>query len=348
MPVRQRGDTFQVDVTFNNQRLRQGGFPTRVKAEQWEAQTLDRLRRGVALNPKTAARMGDVTTMQELLDRTYNQFWKGSKAEDTTLANAKQVLTVLGADSSPASISNDDIEFLVSKLQAEGLSGGTINRKLAALSKMLKFGKQRGWVETLPHIQRQREAENRIRWLTAEEEAAVVRWAKWYGWDEVADLVTVLIDTGLRISEALRLTFGDADGGWLRVWSTKNGKPRSVPMTDRVAGIVQTRQRAAEGRQTIFTLDRHQADKRWQSIREKMGLAQDAQFVIHALRHTCASRLVQAGVDLPSVQQVMGHSAITTTMRYAHLAPKNLVNAMQALQGGQPLASAQPALRIAQ
>jgi site-specific recombinase XerD len=63
-----------------------------------------------------------------------------------------------------------------------------------------------------------------------------------------------------------------------------------------------------------------------------MGLGEDNQFVPHALRHTCASRLVQRGVPLKVVQEWLGHKTILTTMRYAHLAQSNLMSAMQVLE----------------
>ena len=53
---------------------------------------------------------------------------------------------------------------------------------------------------------------------------------------------------------------------------------------------------------------------------------------LHVCRHTCASRLVQAGVSLPIVQKWLGHSHISTTMRYAHLYPEDLMNAVKALE----------------
>ena len=49
---------------------------------------------------------------------------------------------------------------------------------------------------------------------------------------------------------------------------------------------------------------------------------------LHTLRHTYASHLVMAGVDIPTVQKLLGHSDISTTMRYAHLAPEHLRKAI--------------------
>lgn len=67
-------------------------------------------------------------------------------------------------------------------------------------------------------------------------------------------------------------------------------------------------------------------------IRAEMGFERNSEFVIYALRHTCASRLVNAGVDLQVVCRWLGHSSIQITERYAHLDPKKLVYAEEVLK----------------
>ncbi|MGB1611160.1 MAG: tyrosine-type recombinase/integrase, partial [Flavobacteriaceae bacterium] len=52
----------------------------------------------------------------------------------------------------------------------------------------------------------------------------------------------------------------------------------------------------------------------------------------HCLRHTCASRLVQRGIDLRVIQEFLGHKSISTTIRYAKIAPKNLETARDVLE----------------
>jgi site-specific recombinase XerD len=63
-----------------------------------------------------------------------------------------------------------------------------------------------------------------------------------------------------------------------------------------------------------------------------MNKENDPGFIRYITRHTCASRLVQNGADLAIVKQWMGHTSITTTMRYAHLAPKHVEAAVQYLE----------------
>jgi site-specific recombinase XerD len=66
-------------------------------------------------------------------------------------------------------------------------------------------------------------------------------------------------------------------------------------------------------------------------MREAIGLGEDKQFVIHTLRHTCATRLLGSGVDIRTVMQWMGHSSIEQTQRYAHFIPSKLDDAADAL-----------------
>ena len=68
---------------------------------------------------------------------------------------------------------------------------------------------------------------------------------------------------------------------------------------------------------------------RWDRLRHILKL-DDAPW--HTLRHTTASRLVQRGVQLVVVKEIMGHRSIHTTMRYAHLQPANLVDAISVLE----------------
>ena len=71
-------------------------------------------------------------------------------------------------------------------------------------------------------------------------------------------------------------------------------------------------------------------DTAWRSLVKSAGLKN---FRLHDTRHHFASRLVQAGVDLYTVKELLGHSEITMTERYSHLAPDNLRAAVDRLAG---------------
>ena len=100
-------------------------------------------------------------------------------------------------------------------------------------------------------------------------------------------------------------------------------------MTSRVLTVMQRRTTL---RRACFDVSAGWLRHTWDIMRADLGLTGDKDFVLHVCRHTCASRLVRAGVSLPVIQQWLGHSNIHTTMRYAHLFPQDLMNAANALE----------------
>jgi integrase len=123
----------------------------------------------------------------------------------------------------------------------------------------------------------------------------------------------------------------------LHAGETKTDKARAVPATDRVAEILHRR----SNRVKIFSFTRATLRKQWIDLQTAMGLEEDNQFLVHTLRHTCASRLVQRGTSLAVVQVWMGHSSIVTTQRYWHLRPDSLLEGKKALEQ-----VAEPRLRV--
>jgi integrase len=96
-------------------------------------------------------------------------------------------------------------------LRYEGLANGTINRKLAALSKMLAVAVERQGLSHKPKLPRMREGIGRIRYLTADEERVLLGLLGQWSMPDHVDAVTVLVDTGLRVGELFRLTARDVD-----------------------------------------------------------------------------------------------------------------------------------------
>ena len=107
-------------------------------------------------------------------------------------------------------------------------------------------------------------------------------------------------------------------------------------MTDRVQRILrllcdaQTMSVAGIQERPFSQLTFNRVQYIWSMIRKETKVT-DPEFTIHSLRHTFASRLVQKGVPLYTVQKLLGHTDIRTTQRYAHLAPDNLKQAIEKL-----------------
>jgi integrase len=254
------------------------------------------------------------------------------------------VVERLGSQRHPKAITPTDIDALVAWLVDEKKnSPATVNRKLAALSKMFRHAQSRGIIDRVPAMERKVEKEGRLRWYTAEEERRILRHLQDQGLQDFHDLVVFLLDTGCRLGEAIKLEHRDHDDVHVRFQLRKGGKSGAVPITARVREVLQRRKQVAGGEGLVFPeWDVHRANYVWNGVKKALGIA-DTEAVIHAFRHTCASRLVQAGVPIQVVQQWLGHATLKMTLRYAHLAPTNLQQAVTVLEKH---AQQQPELKL--
>jgi integrase len=268
-------------------------------------------------------------TLEYAVERTYEARWEGSKGERTTMLNAQAAVAYFGAGTPLDAITTDRIDGYAGHLKERGNSNGTINRKLAALSAILRTAHERTKLRAMPHIPRQKEAEGRLRWLRDDEELRLLQTVLRL-YPEVHGLTVFLLDTGLRLGEALRLTWRDVDlglqGNRVHVWETKADKPRTVPLTARARNGLGA-YAGDEVRVFAATPDQYR-----RQLAKACAVAGIEGVTPHTLRHTCASRLVQRGVALKVVQEFLGHKSITTTMRYAHIAPENLEAAVAVLE----------------
>ena len=139
-------------------------------------------------------------------------------------------------------------------------------------------------------------------------------------YEQARAAVIILIDTGLRRGELLNLQPDNIDGDWLRLWKTKTGKPRSVPMTPRAKALI--------NEFVPFDIEDWRLYYFWCRAKKDIGLENDEQFVLHMLRHSCATRLLRKTKNIAMVQKMLGHSKIQTTLRYAHIDDDDLYEAV--------------------
>lgn len=147
--------------------------------------------------------------------------------------------------------------------------------------------------------------------------------------DHLLPMTLLALNTGLRRGEIVQLTWGDIDlpGKRLTVRAgyAKSGKARHVPLNSEVLALLKiVRKHHREGR--LFSV--LGIGKAWDRL---MTAAKIADFRFHDLRHTFASKLVMAGVDLNTVRELLGHGDIKMTLRYAHLAPEHKAAAVELL-----------------
>ena len=162
-------------------------------------------------------------------------------------------------------------------------------------------------------------------------------------------LAELLYGSGLRISEALGLNILDIDPktGVARVMG-KGSKERMAPLSDTCREALRhwlaaRRELAGPGEMALFVgsrghrLNRREAVRIMERLCQAAGLPQSVS--PHALRHSFATHMLEAGADLRSVQELLGHARLATTQRYTHLSLQQLVQVYdQAHPGAQDLA----------
>lgn len=329
MPIYPRGSSFMVSVGSGKDRER-ASAKTYEEAERLEQELLAKRERA-RLESLQAAQRGDLTkTLADALDLALHDKkkpWKGSKGERTTLLNANQMIELLGGPDAPVcEITAETIEDAVEKLEARGNTGATINRKLAALSRMLKLAESRGWIKSSPRIERHGEQEGRIYWFNEEEEAEMQSACRKLGLTDLSDYIHFAIGTGFRRSEMLRLRVSDCTGGVLRLHNgeTKSGYGRSQPIEDPLIAAMVAKAKEAGQERVFYALNEYSLRAQWGMLRDFLGQQDNPKYVVHALRHTTATRLAIMGTDTAHIQAFMGHEAIVTTLRYIHLAAEHL------------------------
>lgn len=277
----------------------------------------------------------DTWTLEEAVEKTRQHIWSGTGGERVAMINARIAQDFFGAKTPVNAITLDHIDDYVSYLEDQGNSGSTINRKLSALSRILRTAHERGKLSQLPKMPRRKEGEHRVRFLTPDEERALVIIAEKMGYEDHKDAILLLLYTGFRCGELWRLECRDIDltHATITAWKTKNGHPRTIPIVDTIRHIIERRMTAVDGIGKIFPgATNDWLRVAWERIRLHMGMDDDPQFVPHMLRHTCATRLAQAGVSMKVIMQWMGHRTMQTTARYTHFSPTDLYNAAQLLE----------------
>ena len=158
---------------------------------------------------------------------------------------------------------------------------------------------------------------------------------------QLKHIVGLLLLTGARVSELLHAEWRHVDidrRAWL-IPTSKTGKPRFVPLSQAAIDIISA---LPKFDRCPYLVPNPETKQPFVSIKHSWQTARrDARLPglrIHDLRHSAASFMINAGVDLYSVGSVLGHASTKTTERYAHLSNETLLAAVEAgagkLQGG--------------
>lgn len=204
------------------------------------------------------------------------------------------------------------------KASEHGKAHATVNHKGRILRIVTrKAWREWGWLDRPIAISLLPETPREV-YLTREQVDALAKAAER---PETADYIRLAAYTGIRRGHLLRLTHHDVDGTFLVLdRSGKTQRLQRLPIHHSVQSIAE---------RLPLGIGERQLKEDWTQARAKCGLAHVRW---HDLRHTCASWLVQAGVTLELVAELLGHSSLAMTRRYAHFATKDLESAIGKLE----------------
>jgi integrase len=260
--------------------------------------------------------------------------WKQNNKPRSAKQDARNLAVFIEefGDRPANAISRGEFEQFLEEIQHEReITGATVNRYLSSLQMVYREGMHKGVVDHNPASGIRRKEEGMVvpRFLTLKEQELIIA--------ELRDrhLITEFlfaIYTGVRRGEQYRLKWSDVDllEGRAFIRYPKNGESRFVEIHSKLNPLLRALPRNSSG--LVFARGASMASNhhmRWfEDAVKRSGIAHCRW---HDLRHTCASRLVQNGVDIYRVMQIMGHKTMKTTMRYAHLRREDIRTAIETL-----------------
>lgn len=341
---------------------------TPVQARDKARQILADVTRGI--DPQEAKRKAKAHTFESFLTQVYAPWVKTHHNDgDATIKRLKTNFFPILGKKKLADITLWQIEKWRSERLREGIKPATVNRDISPLKAALTRAVDWGLIENNPlsRIKPQKvDSHGVIRYLADDEEErlrdaldyreerlrlerdSANAWRKIRGYTLLPDLrklpfadylkpmVILDLHTGLRRGELFNLKWEDVDLNHAMLTvkgaGAKSGQTRHIPLNAEALDTLSRWKTQSKDSELVFPGKGgkrfNNVDSSWEKLMKDANITD---FRFHDLRHTFASRLVMAGVDLNTVRELLGHSDIKMTLRYAHLAPEVKANAVARL-----------------
>lgn len=317
MALYRRGDVWWMNfTTVDGRRIRQSCKTTskkearelydKRKAESWRIGTV-----GVASN----------RTWREAAER-----WLSESGHKAHLRNDRAMLRWLEPRLGSMSLRkiNRDLLCEIANVKAREASEATANHYLALIRAILrKAAYEWEWIEQPPKVRMFKQSPGRIRWLTHEQAAALIKELPAHQ----APLMRFALATGLRKANVLGLKWSQVDmarrTAWIHADQAKARRAIAVPLNEEAMSVLQGE--LGKSREHVFTYNgapiKQVNTKAWQKALKRAGISN---FRWHDLRHTWASWHVQAGTPLHVLQELGGWQTADMVRRYGHLSADHL------------------------
>lgn len=342
MALTKRGNTWWIDLYVNGQRKR---FSTRTsdkkKAEEIYARVL--LRLNSQAQPEQPQSVEPALKESSL---TYEQFYRDHYLpwcykRQNFYNSKKYYLNVLPdwfKTLKLSDIGTKEVELLQSHFLQRHRTIATCNRYIAILQASMTKAQEWNMIseqrlKAIRKVKLLKGETKRLRYLSKEEIHQLLSACD----SHLYPIVFTALNTGMRKSEILNLKWQNVDlkNGLILLDKTKNDERREIPMNDSLKALF--RKLYSNRRlDTDYVFVNPATGKRYTELKRSFASACKKaginDFHFHDLRHTFASHLVMAGVDLKTVQELLGHKSLTMTLRYAHLSNAHKKEAVKALE----------------
>lgn len=323
--VRKRGDVYFVDFYSNGRRIRKIVGNNIKLAQSYLCKCKGEVAEGRFLNIEKTEKIRFSDFADEYLE-VHSKHKKSYYTDKKIIGQFKKYF----GNKCLHEITTLDIEKFKSKRIAE-VSPSTVNRALAILKSMFNRAIEWGKAKNNPckAVKLFKENPPRLRFLEQEEIPKLI--SNCCG--HLKPIVTLALNTGMRKGEILGLKWHDIDFNRdiINLYNTKNGETRRIPLN-------------SIAKRTLIAVLKHpdspyvfcnKKGEPYGDIKKSFLTAVNNSAIIdfrfHDLRHTFASHLVMAGVDLNTVRELLGHKSLAMTLRYAHLSPDHKKRAVDVL-----------------
>ncbi len=320
--IRKRNDRWHVQVRRQGSPALHRSFSTKADAQAWVRQVeAEADRRGLPVGLKVL----DTMTVGDVLTRYMNEVTPKKRG---AVREAWAIRTLLKHPIAKVALSALTLARVGQHRdhRLKTVKPASVNREFAIYRHALEVAR-RSWEIPVPQnpfalVQKPRVSDARSRRLRAGEWEKLRQACERSRNPHVADMIELGLETAMRRGEVLRMRWGHLNevSRTLHIPDTKNGHPRTIPLTPRALAILQGRRPdGAVVQDPVFPTTEDAVKMAWRRIMGRAGLPD---FRYHDLRHEAVSRFFEMGLSMPEVALISGHRDTKMLMRYTHLRPE--------------------------
>jgi len=326
--ITDKNSNYYVDYRYGGERFRESVGKSRALAETVLSKIQVEIVEGKHLDVKKQQKINFSSFADEYLElyaKTNNVAWKRSIVPNLNPLKrffADKLLTEI----TPHLIEQFKVE------RVKQVSPAATNRALTLLKSM--FNRAIEWekfdgLNPVTRVKFFREDNHKLRYLEKEEIKRLIDSCE----DIIRPLVIVAVNTGMRRGELFNLKWQDIDlnKGVIHLLRTKNGDKREIPMNQTVKTAIIESKKYSISEYVFSTIEGKQFTVIKRPFARSLKRAGIENFRFHDLRHTFASQLAMASVDLNTIRELLGHKSLKMTLRYAHLSSNHKNQAVDLL-----------------